>query len=218
MPNMPAVVAFEQAVQNMPPPSAQARGRIIFALDATASREQTWRMATKLQAEMFHAVGKDMTMQLVFFRGNAFGGADECKASRWVKGSADLEMLMKQVRTETGYTQIARVLKHAAAENRIQPVSAVVYVGDACEEHDEEVYGATRGLGCPVFMFHEDESMGAPDKMRSAPDRYAKKVFKTVASLTGGAYATFDEGSADEMKRLLRAVGRYASGKGVATT
>ena len=57
------------------------RGRLIFALDATASRQPTWDTAAHLQAEMFEAVTAigGLDVQLVYFR-----GFKECAASRWL--------------------------------------------------------------------------------------------------------------------------------------
>jgi hypothetical protein len=57
------------------------RGRLIFALDATASREATWDTACKLQADMFReaASAGGLDLQLVYYR-----GLGECKASGWI--------------------------------------------------------------------------------------------------------------------------------------
>lgn len=50
------VEAFLRQVKAMPAMRAAAgRGRLIFALDATASRAPTWDRAAKLQGEMFEA-------------------------------------------------------------------------------------------------------------------------------------------------------------------
>jgi hypothetical protein len=51
-------------------PPALPRGRLIFALDATASREPTWDIARELQAKMFREAAPlgQLDMQLVFFR------------------------------------------------------------------------------------------------------------------------------------------------------
>jgi hypothetical protein len=57
------------------------RGRLIFALDATMSRQPTWDQACKLQAEMFReaaAIG-GLDIQLVYYRGLA-----ECRTSPWI--------------------------------------------------------------------------------------------------------------------------------------
>jgi hypothetical protein len=47
------------------------RGRIIFALDATASRQETWDTAAQLQAKMFETVAAigGLDIQLVYYRG-----------------------------------------------------------------------------------------------------------------------------------------------------
>ena len=61
-----------------PAVKAGERGRLIFALDATMSRQPTWDQACHLQAEMFReaaAVG-GLDLQLVYYR-----GLTECRAS-----------------------------------------------------------------------------------------------------------------------------------------
>ena len=48
------------------------RARLVFAIDATASREPTWDMAAGLTAQMFEtaaAIGT-LDIQLVYFRGH----------------------------------------------------------------------------------------------------------------------------------------------------
>src|SRR5580704_7951295 len=68
-----------------------SRGRLIFALDATASREPTWDQACRIQGEMFEAtagIGR-LDLQLVFYC-----GFDECKSSRWLSSAADLHRIM----------------------------------------------------------------------------------------------------------------------------
>ena len=48
--------------------SGGGRGRLIFALDATASREPTWDRACRIQGEMFEATAAlgGLDIQLVF--------------------------------------------------------------------------------------------------------------------------------------------------------
>ena len=59
-----------------------ARGSLIFGLDATASREKTWDLASHVQVRMFEEVAAigALDLQLVYFRGTA-GANAECKAS-----------------------------------------------------------------------------------------------------------------------------------------
>src|SRR5579863_5922482 len=67
------------------------RGRLIFALDATASREPSWDRAGRIQGEMFEATAAlgGLDVRLVFYRGFA-----ECKASRWMQSAAELHKAM----------------------------------------------------------------------------------------------------------------------------
>lgn len=107
------------------------RGRLIFAMDATASREPTWDRACHIQGEMFRetaALG-GLEIQLVFYRG--FG---ECKASGWLTRSDELLRRMTGVFCLGGRTQIEKVLKRAVTETKDKRVNALVFVGDAMEE------------------------------------------------------------------------------------
>src|SRR6478735_2200005 len=68
------------------------RGRLIFALDATASRGPTWDQACRIQGEMFEATAAlgGLDIKLVYYR-----GFSECKASRWLSTAADLPRAMR---------------------------------------------------------------------------------------------------------------------------
>ncbi len=195
-----AVDAFLSRVQSAPKPASAAAGRLIFALDATASRQPSWDRAMHLQAEMFReaaGVG-NLAIQLVFYRG--FG---ECKASKWYTESAALLKAMTGVACLGGQTQIGKVLTHARDEAAKQKVGALVFVGDAFEEDIDQVCHRAGELGLtgvPVFMFQE------------GPNPFAANAFKQIAKLTGGAYCPFDEGSAAQLAELLRAVAVFAAG------
>jgi hypothetical protein len=177
-----------------------SRGRLMFAIDATASREPTWDMACHLQSEMFEetaALG-GLDVKLVYYRG--FG---ECRSSPWVSNSHDLVDRMNRVTCLGGRTQIRKVLRHAMKETRIKPVDAMVFVGDCVEEDVDRlchIAGELGLLGVRVFVFHEG---GEPN---------ARRTFKQIAQLTGGAYCPFDAGSARQLRTLLSAVAVYAAG------
>src|SRR5579864_1892099 len=82
------IEAFLKQVAAMPVVKpGGARGRLIFALDATASRQPSWDNACRLQGEMFEATAAlgGLDVQLVFYR-----GFRECKASRWLTDAAGL--------------------------------------------------------------------------------------------------------------------------------
>lgn len=200
------VAAFLAKVEAMSPCPVGARGRLVFAMDATMSREPTWDMALATQAEMFEAVKSvgGLDVQLVYFR-----GAGECRASRWVSDPGSLARLMTTVCCHGGYTQIGKVLGHARRECERCKVSALVYVGDAMEEDIDDLCGRAGELallGVPVFLFQEGR------------DARAERTFREIARLTGGAWCRFDEGSARQLKELLAAVAVYAAGGRAALT
>src|SRR5436305_1555962 len=176
------------------------RGRLIFALDATMSRQPTWDTACKLQGEMFReaaAIG-GLDVQLVYFR-----GLNECRSSRWVSDGAGLGELMGRIHCVGGHTQIRKVLQHARAESDRGKVAALVYVGDAMEEGIDDLAAAAGELGLrgmPAFMFHEGH------------DPVAEQAFREIARLTRGAYCRFDLSAAHELGELLRAAAVYAAG------
>jgi hypothetical protein len=193
--------AFLQKVAATPVTKAPGtRGRLIFALDATASREPTWDRACQLQGEMFKettALG-GLDIQLVYYRG--FG---ECRASKWTGRSDELLRRMTGVFCLGGHTQIGKVLRHAVKETKAKKVDAVVFIGDCMEEDVDDLChqaGELGLLGVPVFMFHEG---GEP---------IAARAFQQIARLSGGAYCRFDEGSAKQLRELLGAVAVYAAG------
>jgi hypothetical protein len=178
----------------------RGRGRLMFAMDATASRGPTWDRACHIQSEMFGetaALG-GLEVQLVFFRG--FG---ECKSSPWVSSSDQLVRRMTAVSCLGGQTQIGKVLRHAIAQARDRRVNALVYVGDSMEEDVDALChqaGELGLLGVPMFVFHE------------GGDPVAAQAFRQFARLTGGAYCPFDAASASQLRELLNAVAVFAAG------
>lgn len=180
--------------------SAEGRGRLVFAMDATASREPTWDRACHIQGEMFKATDGlgGLEVQLVFFRG--FG---ECKSSAWVDSSDALVRSMTAVRCLGGRTQIGKILKHTMRQTKKRKVNALVFVGDCVEEDVDELChsaGELGVLGVPMFVFHEGN------------DVTAMRAFRQFARLTNGAYCGFDAASADQLRELLAAVAVYAAG------
>jgi hypothetical protein len=166
---------FLEEIEQLASGGSGTRGRLIFGLDATASREWTWDTACKLQAEMFReaATAGGLDLQLVYHR-----GLDECRASRWVSDAARLGKIMSTIMCRAGETKIERVLDHAVKETKLLPVSALIFVGDAFEEQTDTVVpiAAELGrLGVRAFMFQEGN------------DPAVENVFREIAAVTKGA-------------------------------
>jgi hypothetical protein len=174
------------------------RGRLIFALDATASRQPTWDTAAQLTSQMFGTVAAigSLDVQLVYYRGEG-----ECIASRWQSDAKALAAIMSRVMCMAGHTQIGRVLAHARKENAREKVNALIIVSDACEESPPALNGEASKLGgVPVFMFQEGDSESIAG------------IYAEIARITGGAFCKFDAGAALRLADLLKAVAAFAAG------
>ncbi len=194
------VAAFLKKVAATPAGPSSGRGRLIFALDATASREPTWDRACQIQGQMFSetaALG-GLEIQMAYYRG--FG---EFKATPWINTSDDLVRRMTAVFCLGGHTQIAKVLRHALAETERKKVDALVFIGDCVEEdvdHLCNIAGELGMRGVPAFVFQEGSEI------------VAARAFKQIAKLTNGAHCSFDSSSAKQLRDLLSAVAVYAAG------
>jgi hypothetical protein len=182
---------LEAYIANLPEPTG--RGRLIFGLDATASRQPTWDTAARIQADMFKSVPAGLSIKLIYFRGD--NGDRECKASSWIASPEHLGSLMRKITCRVGYTQIGRVLDRAGLDN-----CPLVFVGDKFEEDADEVCAKARKLREPVFMFQEGD------------DEQAAEVFKQIADITKGGFAKFETGAAAKLAELLKVVAKYAVG------
>lgn len=181
-------------------PSTGNAGRLLFAMDATASRERTWDMACQIQADMFMSTRSlgSLAISLCYYRGyNEFHYFD------WTQDAAQLRDQMLQVHCLAGQTQVKHTLDHALKTCVKQKIKAVVFVGDCFEESIDTVAvsaGKLGMLGVPVFIFHEGN------------DAVAQNAFKHIAELTNGAYCSFDQNSVAQLKELLCAVAAFAVG------
>ncbi len=197
------IAAFVTRAAGMP---ATTGGRLLFALDATASREPTWDRACELQARMFEAAAAvgDLSIQLCHYRGQG-----EFRTSAWCTQPRTLLAEMRAVRCAAGATQIVRVLGHAARTARARRLDTVVLVADCVEEPTRQLAagaGALGLLGVPVLVFQEGREASAT------------RAFSEIARLSRGAHCHFDGTSARELGDLLRAAAVYAVGGRAALT
>jgi hypothetical protein len=196
-----AIDAFVDKVRSAPAlrPGGE-RGRLIFAMDATMSREPSWDRACRLQGEMFTetaALG-GLDIQLCYYR-----GLEEFDASPWLSSSQALLERMTRVSCRGGTTQIEKVLRQAIGQTKQNKVQTLVFVGDCMEEDADRLCrlaGELGMLGVPAFVFHEGREPAA------------ERTFREIARLTRGAYCAFDASSAAQLRDLLSAVAVYAAG------
>ena len=179
---------------------SENRGRLIFGMDATASREASWDRACHLQGEMFQeTLGLGgLEVQLAYYRG--FG---QFHATKWISKPNELLEAMTKVHCVGGQTQIAKILKQTIKETSVKRVQALVFIGDSFEEDIDSIChsaGKLGMLGVRAFCFQEGN------------DPIAKSGLQQIARLTNGAYSSFDASSANQLKELLKAVAVYAVG------
>ena len=83
-----------------------SKGRLIYAMDATASRQPSWNTAAQIQGEMF-SVASDLgglSIQLAFYR-----GFSQFQVSQWTDNGSKMARLMLSVSCLAGQTQIAKI-------------------------------------------------------------------------------------------------------------
>jgi hypothetical protein len=198
--NAQDIQTFIGRVNNTPLITGTDKGRLIFAMDATASREHCWDMASHQHAAMFSEADKvsALSVQLCYYRG--FG---EFKALPWTRSADEIKQALLSVHCLSGKTQIAKVLSHALSETHASKVNALVFVGDCVEENPaslEALAGQLGILNLPLFIFQEGK------------DANVGSIFSQLATLSGGAHCQFDQGSAKQLGLLLAAVAVYATG------
>lgn len=181
-------------------PATTRSGKLLFGLDATASRQATWDLACHLQADMFLAaqsVGR-LAVQLCYYR-----GFREFHVTDWHSDAQAMIAHMSAVSCHAGHTQLERLLEHSVVQAQRHNISALVFVGDCTEEDIDRVCHSAGKLalhGVPAFMFQEGD------------DPAASQTFQEIARLTRGAHCHFDAGSAQQLTELLIAVANYAVG------
>ena len=181
-------------------PKTTGEARLIFSVDATASRQATWDVASQLQTDMFLSTQSlgGLNVQLCYFRG--FG---EFFSSNWQSNADDIVQIMAGIHCQAGATQLERLLRHAIQENDRRKIKCLVYIGDAMEENIDvlaQLAGKLGLLNVPLFMFQE------------RGDPVARQAYLEMSRLSGGAYSQFDTASVDQLKELLKAVAIYAAG------
>ena len=172
--------------------SPRGRGRLIFALDATMSRQATWDLAQDLQARMFQVAADlgGLDVQLVYFR-----GFNECRASNFVSGGQGL------ARSDGARSTCA------AARRRSAECSPMRATRRGAPRSARWCSSATRWRRASTACWRKPANSRSSASRRSCSRRAtipnAARAFQEIARLTGGAYGTFDAGAAHRLEALL---------------
>ena len=198
----PRVVALFKKTQ-------ATRGRLIFALDATASREGMWDLAAQLQSQMFEEAAKigGLDIQLLYYRGsgrNSINAVDvRCaRACQSNEQRSDARPGPPRSHACSGTSERSTSARRSARRSS----SAT-----PCEELPSDLYAVAESLGVPLFVFQEGSNWAVPP-VCDPPPLKVETIFRELARLTNGAYGKFDAGAAMQLGELLRAVAAFAVG------
>jgi hypothetical protein len=168
-----------------PSASAITGRRLLIGFDATASREQTWKQATRLTDTLIATLPGELAVSLA-----VHGGGRLHTVTRYTTDAGRLRDKAAGIRCQGGYTKLLDLLSHAAALQ----ANCVLYIGDSCEESGgraRKVADQLAKRGVRVIILQEGE------------DSYARDVFAEIAERTGGALLPFDISSFDRIGKEL---------------
>jgi len=179
------------------------RGCLGMIIDATASRDASWRDAKKIQRKLFAEVSASdkMLLRMVVMRGGCY------KDYGWQQDAEQLGSLIDNLATVGGNTRIVDSMRSFLNKPDGYKPAAIILIGDCSEDNPDHVRGAARALarqGIRVYAFHETS------KTRTRQSILAEPLFKDVASITGGAFAKFGDNM--PLGDLCRVVAAYCVG------
>lgn len=179
----------------------ESRPRLLFSMDATASRESSWNIAKEITGAMFEALPGTLDVALAYHSGG--------RLQELTPFSPDAKVFLDKLHTvqcKAGITALNDILDKAIEVNRLK---ALIYIGDCFEENPDEAVELAQQLklkGVRCFMFHDTSSGSQGYDVATAHE-----VFGQIAQITGGALLPFDENSPEMVKQLLEAIAVYAA-------
>jgi hypothetical protein len=177
------------------------RPRLLFAMDATASREACWNVAKEITGAMFEAVPGELDVALAYHSGGRLQEMTPFSS----EARAFLDKV-QAVRCSAGRTALNEILDQATQTPRLK---ALIYIGDCFEENSQEAIEIAQQLklkGVRCFISHDSSSQA-----QGYDTKAALTVFEQITRITGGAILPFDETSPDLVKELLSAIALYAA-------
>lgn len=188
---------LKQAVSN------STRPRLLFSMDATASREDSWVLAQEITQAMFDRIPGELEIGLAYHGGG--------KLREMSDFTTDKQKFIAQIRAVTclaGPTALNEILACAVDTNRLK---VLIYIGDCFEESLDKSVSLAGKLalkGTRIFIFHD--RLGTTD-YDSPYLKKAEDAFSQIASITKGAVFPFDANSPEVVASLLEAIAYYSA-------
>ena len=175
-----------------------SRPRLIFAIDATASREAAWAAASKTTDSLFAAVPGELDVALA-----VHGGSAVHTFTDFTSNPATLRDAAAGVTCQGGRTVLLEIMERARATPDLK---VVVYIGDVFEESVPDGMALADDLrlrGTRMIVLHD---------LDGGDDGFSAKAFESIAKRTGGCVLPFDAASATKLRELLEALAVLAVG------
>jgi hypothetical protein len=174
------------------------RPRLVFAVDATASREPAWAAARQVTDALVKALPGALDVALA-----VHGGSRVHTFTAFTNDAKTLRDRAAGVACEAGMTRLLPIL---AASLKRPAVRVVVYIGDVFEEsvvQGRRLADEMGGKGIKLIVLHDTADASA---------RRDVEVFWDLAKRTGGCVLPFDASASGRLRDLLSAVAVYAVG------
>jgi hypothetical protein len=173
------------------------RARLVFAVDATASRSAAWDTAREVTDTLFQALPGELDVALA-----VHGGSRVHTFTDFVRDPNILRDTAAGISCKTGTTQLVDIMRRTA---NAAGVKVLLYIGDTFEEEIAEARAAADALkarGIRLIVLHDE-----PERNQDAAD-----VFADLARRADGLVLPFDASAAARVRDILEAVAVLAVG------
>jgi hypothetical protein len=184
----------------LPAPVAEAptRPRLVFAFDATASREPAWATARQVTDALVKALPGELDVALAVHGGSML--------HTFTDFTADARTLRDRAAGISCMAGFTRMLPILARSLKRPGVRVIVYIGDVFEEsvgRGRRLADELAARGIKLIVLHDTSDADA---------RRFGEIFQDLARRTGGCVLPFDATAPGKLRDLLAAVAVFAVG------
>src|SRR5271165_2696119 len=193
-----ALLSAQERVEPPTETAAPSRPRLVFAVDATASREPAWAAARRVTDALVKALPGELDVALA-----VHGGSRVHTFTAFTNDARTLRDRAAGVSCQAGMTRLLPIL---ATTLKQQSVRVVIYIGDVFEEslpHGRDLADSLGARGTKLIVLHDTSDNGA---------RRDAEIFWDLAKRTGGCVLPFNANTPDRLRDILSAVAVYAVG------
>jgi hypothetical protein len=174
------------------------RPRLVFAFDATASREPAWATARQVTDALVKALPGELDVALAVHGGS--------RLHTFTDFTADARTLRDRAAGISCMAGFTRLLPILAGSLKRPGVRVITYIGDVFEEslaQGRKLADALAARGIKLIVLHDTSDHAA---------RGDAEIFLDLARRTGGCVLPFDAGAPEKLRELLAAVAVFAVG------